>query len=67
MKDQKFLDIFEKNGGFKAGHIKLKKPQQLQEILDIARGLLNELETNPNADVKEDKCKLEQLKSILEM
>lgn len=67
VKDKRFFEIFEKNGGFKTNHIKLKRPQQLQEILDICRNLLNELDTNPDAEIKEDKCKLEQLKCILEM
>lgn len=67
VKDSRFFDIFEKNGGFKTGHVKLKKPKQLQEILDIARSLLNELETNPESKIKEDKSKLEQLVSVLEM
>ena len=68
VKNKRFFNIFEKNGGYKAGHIKLKKPKQLQEILDIARLLLNEFDTNSESnEIKEDKCKLEQLKNILEM
>ena len=68
VKDKRFFDIFEKNGGYKSGHTKLKRPRQLQEILDIARSLLNEFETNSdNNEIKEDRGKLDQLKSILEM
>lgn len=33
----KFFEIFEKYNGYKNGHVKLKRPKQLQEILDIAR------------------------------
>ena len=37
VKHPKFFEVFRKYDSFKAGHVKLKKPQQLQEILDIAR------------------------------
>lgn len=37
VKHKKFLDLFERYGGHKTGQLKLKKPQQLQEILDITR------------------------------
>lgn len=47
--------------------MKLKRPKQLQEILDIARFLLAEIETKDNAEIEEKKSKLEQLKSVLEM
>lgn len=69
VKDKRFFDIFEKNGGYKSGHIKLKRPRQLQEILDIARSLLTEFESNSERvdEIKEDRGKLDQLKSILEM
>uniref|UniRef100_A0A1A9WB12 Inositol hexakisphosphate and diphosphoinositol-pentakisphosphate kinase n=1 Tax=Glossina brevipalpis TaxID=37001 RepID=A0A1A9WB12_9MUSC len=63
----KFFEIFEKYDGFKFGHIKLKRPKQLQEILDIARFLLAEIETKADAEIEEKKSKLEQLKSVLEM
>ncbi|XP_059224204.1 inositol hexakisphosphate and diphosphoinositol-pentakisphosphate kinase isoform X8 [Stomoxys calcitrans] len=63
----KFFEIFEKYDGFKNGHVKLKRPKQLQEILDIARFLLAEIETKDNAEIEEKKSKLEQLKSVLEM
>uniref|UniRef100_A0A7N6F620 Inositol hexakisphosphate and diphosphoinositol-pentakisphosphate kinase n=1 Tax=Anabas testudineus TaxID=64144 RepID=A0A7N6F620_ANATE len=38
-----FFELFEKHGGYKSGKLKLKKPKQLQEVLDIARLLLVEL------------------------
>lgn len=63
----RFFEIFEKYDGFKNGHVKLKRPKQLQEILDIARFLLAEIETKDNAEIEEKKSKLEQLKSVLEM
>ena len=43
VKHPKFFEIFRKNDGFKNKHIKLKKPEQLQEILDIARELLEQV------------------------
>lgn len=64
----RFFEIFEKYDGYKNGHVKLKRPKQLQEILDIARYLLAEIETKAaNAEVEEKQSKLEQLKSVLEM
>ena len=33
VKHPKFFEVFQKYDGYKAGHVKLKKPQQLQEIL----------------------------------
>lgn len=67
VKHPKFFEIFEKYDGFRDGHVKLKKPKQLQEILDIARYLLSEIEQKPDTDIEEGKAKLEQLKAVLEM
>lgn len=67
VKHPKFFEIFEKYGDYKTGHVKLKKPKQLQEILDIARFLLSEIEQKPDPEIEENKTKLEQLKSVLEM
>lgn len=61
---QKFFDVFKKYGGYKAGHVKLKKPQQLQEILDISRELLETFELEM---IEEKKSKLMQIKTVLEM
>ena len=61
----RFISLFSKYEGFKERKLKLKRPKQLQEVLDIARELL--------ADIKEDRPvfespnKLHQLKSVLEM
>ncbi|GCC30039.1 hypothetical protein chiPu_0008483 [Chiloscyllium punctatum] len=62
-----FFELFEKYSGYKAGKIKLKKPKQLQEVLDIARHLLAELGQNNDSEIEESKSKLEQLKTVLEM
>ena len=63
----RFFELFEKYGGFKSGQLKLKRPKQLQEILDIARFLLSEIKTNSDPEIQEKKSKLEQLKAVLEM
>ncbi|CAF1431272.1 unnamed protein product [Rotaria magnacalcarata] len=65
-----FFQLFEKYNGPKNGHLKLKHPGQLQEVLDIARTLLKELDDNritkfPNSS--ETKGKLLQLKQVLEL
>ncbi|NWH67271.1 VIP2 kinase, partial [Geococcyx californianus] len=67
VKHQKFFDLFEKCDGYKSGKLKLKKPKQLQAILDIARQLLVELGQNNDSEIEESKAKLEQLKTVLEM
>ncbi|OPJ86426.1 inositol hexakisphosphate and diphosphoinositol-pentakisphosphate kinase 2 isoform B [Patagioenas fasciata monilis] len=67
VKHQKFFDLFEKCDGYKSGKLKLKKPKQLQEVLDIARQLLVELGQNNDSEIEESKAKLEQLKTVLEM
>lgn len=65
----KFFEIFEKYDGYKKMSIKLKKPKQLQEILDISRYLLAEIQAYPGQDkeLEEKQGKLEQLKTVLEM
>ncbi|XP_042182272.1 inositol hexakisphosphate and diphosphoinositol-pentakisphosphate kinase 2-like isoform X4 [Oncorhynchus tshawytscha] len=62
-----FFALFEKYGGYKSGKLKLKKPKQLQEVLDIARLLLAELGQHTDCEIEEKKGKLEQLKTVLEM
>uniref|UniRef100_A0A673YAG5 Inositol hexakisphosphate and diphosphoinositol-pentakisphosphate kinase n=1 Tax=Salmo trutta TaxID=8032 RepID=A0A673YAG5_SALTR len=62
-----FFALFEKYGGYKSGKLKLKKPKQLQEVLDIARLLLTELGQHTDCEIEEKKGKLEQLKTVLEM
>ncbi|XP_068103565.1 inositol hexakisphosphate and diphosphoinositol-pentakisphosphate kinase 2 isoform X7 [Hyperolius riggenbachi] len=67
VRHQRFFDLFEKCYGYKTGKLKLKKPKQLQEVLDIARQLLVELGQNNDSEIEESKAKLEQLKTVLEM
>uniref|UniRef100_A0A8C9RD24 Inositol hexakisphosphate and diphosphoinositol-pentakisphosphate kinase n=1 Tax=Scleropages formosus TaxID=113540 RepID=A0A8C9RD24_SCLFO len=67
VRHQRFFDLFEKCDGYKSGKLKLKKPKQLQEVLDIARQLLVELGQNNDSEIEESKAKLEQLKTVLEM
>lgn len=64
----RFFEIFDKYDGFKHGHVKLKRPKQLQEILDIARSLLAEIHQHEaEPEIEEKQGKLEQLKAVLEM
>lgn len=63
----RFFELFEKYGGFKNGQLKLKRPKQLQEILDIARFLIRESGASTDFAVEEKITKLQQLKSVLEM
>ncbi|OQV16333.1 Inositol hexakisphosphate and diphosphoinositol-pentakisphosphate kinase [Hypsibius exemplaris] len=68
MQHRKFFDVYTKFGGrldAEGREIKLKKPKQLQEILDIVRELLTS--HMHEAEVKDKRAKLEQLKSVLEM
>ncbi|XP_039307206.1 inositol hexakisphosphate and diphosphoinositol-pentakisphosphate kinase 2 isoform X14 [Solenopsis invicta] len=68
VRHQKFFDIFAKYDGYKHGHVKLKRPKQLQEILDTARSLLTEIQHRAaGPELEEKQGKLEQLKSVLEM
>ena len=61
----RFIELFRKYHGFEDHKLKLKKPTQLQEVLNIARELL--------ADIKEGKPvfekpnKIHQLRTVLEM
>ncbi|KAL3885371.1 hypothetical protein ACJMK2_025442, partial [Sinanodonta woodiana] len=67
VKHKRFFELFEKYDGYKKGHLKLKKPKQLQEVLDIARDLLNESASGSDPELLEKKAKLRQLKLVLEM
>nr|XP_048722553.1 inositol hexakisphosphate and diphosphoinositol-pentakisphosphate kinase 1 isoform X6 [Caretta caretta] len=67
VKHSRFFELFEKYDGYKTGKLKLKKPEQLQEVLDIARLLVVELGTHNDTEIEERKSKLEQLKTVLEM
>ncbi|XP_078448769.1 inositol hexakisphosphate and diphosphoinositol-pentakisphosphate kinase 2-like isoform X4 [Lampetra planeri] len=63
----RFFELFDKYEGHRTGKLKLKKPKQLQEVLDIARLLLSELDQKNDTEIEENKAKLEQLKTVLEM
>ena len=39
----RFFRLFERYGGRSKGKVKLKRPEQLQKILDVSRYLLGEL------------------------
>ena len=70
VKHPKFFELFNKYGGNGGkGHVKLKKPTQLQEILDIARELYEEKssDTVESEMIIEKKSKLMQIKTVLEM
>ncbi|XP_044300839.1 inositol hexakisphosphate and diphosphoinositol-pentakisphosphate kinase 1 isoform X3 [Varanus komodoensis] len=67
VKHARFFALFEKYEGYKTGKLKLKKPEQLQEVLDIARLLVLEQNAQGDSEVEEWKSKLEQLKTVLEM
>ena len=64
----RFFELFDKYGGFRTGHLKLKRPKQLQVVLDTARFLLSDMTNNPDTEQQlEKRSKLEQLKAVLEM
>uniref|UniRef100_A0A8C1BTC9 Inositol hexakisphosphate and diphosphoinositol-pentakisphosphate kinase n=1 Tax=Cyprinus carpio carpio TaxID=630221 RepID=A0A8C1BTC9_CYPCA len=63
----RFFELFEKYGGYKMGKLKLKKPKQLQEVLDITRTLLADIGQHTDCEIEEKSSKLEQLKTVLEM
>ena len=69
VKHPMWFDLFKRMNGFEVGNVKLKKPKHLQEVLDIARFLLAEIEKggSSNAVIEEKKSKLEQVRYILEM
>uniref|UniRef100_A0A672U421 Inositol hexakisphosphate and diphosphoinositol-pentakisphosphate kinase n=1 Tax=Strigops habroptila TaxID=2489341 RepID=A0A672U421_STRHB len=46
VKHPRFFELFEKYDGYKTGKLKLKRPEQLQEVLDIARQLVVDLGTH---------------------
>merc|ERR1711892_74149 len=69
-----FFELFKRMNGFKAKHVKLKKPKHLQEVLDTVRFLITEIEKNDSSVqgtetifIEEKKSKLEQGRYVLEM
>ena len=69
VKHPMFFDLFKRMNGYEVGNVKLKKPKHLQEVLDIARFLIAEIDKGGanNAVIEEKKSKLEQVRYILEM
>nr|KAG5688613.1 hypothetical protein BaRGS_033429 [Batillaria attramentaria] len=67
VKNKMFFELFEKYGGFRTGHLKLKRPKQLQEVLDIVRQLLASSSISSDPDLQDKKAKLQQMKLVLEM
>lgn len=69
LRHPKFLALFQRFGGTfdtaEGREIKLKRPAQLQEVLDVVRELLLIHKIEPL--IKERRTKLLQLKSVLEM
>ncbi|XP_010188898.1 PREDICTED: inositol hexakisphosphate and diphosphoinositol-pentakisphosphate kinase 1, partial [Mesitornis unicolor] len=53
VKHPRFFELFEKYDGYKTGKLKLKKPEQLQEVLDIARQLVVDLGTQSDCEIEE--------------
>ncbi|CAH8568541.1 unnamed protein product [Schistosoma turkestanicum] len=66
---QKFFSFFTKYAGGWAHELKIKRPTQLQEILDIVRSILEEIDSGQCTDncLLRIRPKFEQLKYVLEM
>lgn len=62
---RRFIELFRKYNGFDEHKLKLKKPTQLQEVLNIARDLLCDIKEGK--PVFEKPNKIHQLKNVLEM
>ena len=61
----RFIELFKKYHGLDEHKLKLKRPTQLQEVLNIARDLLANIKEG--IPIFERRNKLHQLKSVLEM
>ncbi|CAH8668968.1 unnamed protein product [Heterobilharzia americana] len=66
---EKFFSFFTKYAGGWAHELKIKRPTQLQEVLDIVRSILDEIDSGHCTDNRllRIKPKFEQLKYVLEM
>ncbi|VEL25904.1 unnamed protein product [Protopolystoma xenopodis] len=64
VRHEKFFALYHKYASGWSNELKLKKPTQLQEVLDIVRSLLDDVETGKKQDpeVEEKRAKFEQLK-----
>ncbi|KAL5966537.1 Inositol hexakisphosphate and diphosphoinositol-pentakisphosphate kinase [Taenia solium] len=69
VRDDRFFKLFNKYAGGRTLELKLKKPTQLQEVLDIVRNILEDIESGKlrNSELEEKKAKFEQLRYVLEM
>uniref|UniRef100_A0A5S6Q9R2 Inositol hexakisphosphate and diphosphoinositol-pentakisphosphate kinase n=1 Tax=Trichuris muris TaxID=70415 RepID=A0A5S6Q9R2_TRIMR len=69
VRHQKFFNLFSKYNGYAKSELKLKRPAQLQEVLDIVRHLLLIIrnDSEKSACITEQRSKLEQVKMVLEM
>ncbi|CDI96917.1 inositol hexakisphosphate [Echinococcus multilocularis] len=69
VRDDRFFKLFNKYSGGRTLELKLKKPTQLQEVLDIVRNILEDIESGKlkNSELEEKKAKFEQLRYVLEM
>lgn len=61
----RFIELFRKYHGFEDQKLKLKRPTQLQEVLNIARDLLTDIKEGK--PVFEKPNKIHQLRTVLEM
>ncbi|KAL5105426.1 Inositol hexakisphosphate and diphosphoinositol-pentakisphosphate kinase 2 [Taenia crassiceps] len=69
VRDDRFFKLFNKYAGGRTLELKLKKPTQLQEVLDIVRNILEDIESGKlkNSELEEKRAKFEQLRYVLEM
>uniref|UniRef100_A0AAF5Q144 Inositol hexakisphosphate and diphosphoinositol-pentakisphosphate kinase n=2 Tax=Wuchereria bancrofti TaxID=6293 RepID=A0AAF5Q144_WUCBA len=51
--DQRFFDLFKKYNGCNKNEIKMKRPNQLMEVLELAREILHEQQVRRNESLKE--------------
>ncbi|EJD76368.1 histidine acid phosphatase domain containing 1 [Loa loa] len=51
--DQRFFDLFKKYNGYNKNEIKMKRPNQLMEVLELAREILHEQQVHRNESLKE--------------
>ncbi|KAL3997939.1 Histidine phosphatase (branch 2) family protein [Acanthocheilonema viteae] len=51
--DQRFFDLFKKYNEFNKNEIKMKRPNQLMEVLELAREILHEQQVRRNESLKE--------------
>lgn len=50
--DQRFFDLFKKYNGNNKNEIKMKRPNQLMEVLELAREILHEQQVRFDSSVK---------------